>query len=1268
MKISLLFLFLQFLILIVVSQPVNKLIDIDNTSGNIVNNQVRRCRRTLRPPTPTCRINQYFDEEEGRCLGIAGGGKALFIDNTRSCGTNVLKPHCTNPKYYYVCKRKKLILVQCTQGYHFENRLQKCVHVGDRAPTSNTVQPNVEMPESIEVPACQAPGSFPVPGDCTLFYTCESTGHRLLQNIFKCPQGMVFDEEIEMCIPSVTCIQLKSNLFLPPCTTDAGRNVTVLPDRDETGKIQDSMSEEDYSEGKKKPTICETIFTDGYTEEIATTTNNYEGTETMYDEEKFSTTTLSDTEALIQQTPQEFVVLPDNSDMTTSTEGPAETSRSLPAIAALTTVTYSTMIKDDVEGLKEINSSTEMATSESSVETSTVEEVTSSEQNDPIVGEIEISGTTEGNSFTQTGIRKPSFETSILQQFTSSEQNDPIVGEIEISSTTEETSSTQTGIREPSFETSTLEQFTSSEQNDPIVGQIHISSTTEESSFTQMGTSEPSIETSTLEQFTLSEQNDPIVGQIHISSTTEESSFTQTGAREPSFETSTLEEFTSSDQNDPIVGEIRVSSTTQKSSFTQTGASEPSFETSTLEEFTSSDQNDPIVGEIGVSSTTEETSSTQTGVSEPSFETSTLEQFTSSELNDPIVGQIHISSTTEESSFTQTGASEPSFETSTLEEFTPSDQNDQIVEEIRVSSTTQKSSFTQTGASEPSFETSTLEEFTPSDQNDPIVGEIGVSSTTQETSSTQTGTSGSLLETSTLKEFISNKEYKPTGADEGVVNSIEGETTEHLTTETESTETTPTMSSTNLFTSTHSNSSNEDMTTESTVLLNDAFLSMEDLPDTNDEITKSDVESTTHTFVSTENAFALNDMMTTDATIPTSVAVQLSLGTDNITTENNTEITGEMFVPTESTPTSNKIATIDASVSSSKNDNITTEASAENTSQPSTPQVYKILDTVVETTTTSMESSTESAVTDELLESGYIQNTSPDFAFSTSTEAASLSSTVSVESFDNKINELVGNMEEFRYISTATPDIASSSEAELMNDISSDTPPDVEAYNKTVGQIVQFMNDITLALNAALSTETTVLKDDESSSTAMPDIGALNETVGAIQQLMNNFSSTVNSIASLEPEVRAKYNKENKALPIYIPIYDYTKKGGNIDNDDKNILANVCAMLTTSPVENTTETDAAATRELSNKTETQDLLNIDTMSKPKSNVSTETAIPSQTTLLRQNESAVKVTDPRRTISKHIVLPLTSSVLNITDKFERRLHDILRNLSKRKIRS
>ena len=1129
----------------------------------------------MRPPSPPCRINQYFDEEEGRCLGIAGGGKALFIDNTRSCGTNVLKPHCTNPKYYYVCKRKKLILVQCTQDHQFENRLQKCVHVGDGALIPNTVQSNVEMPESIEVPACQVPGSFPVPGDCALFYTCESTGHRLLQTIFKCPKGMVFDVEVEMCTPSATCIQPTSNLFLPPCTPDAGRNVTVLPDRDETGKIQDSMSMEDYSEsvnseGKTKPTICETIFTDGYTEDIATT-NNYEGTETLYDEEKSSTTTLSYTEPLIQQTPQEFMVFTDNSDITTSTEGPAETSRSSPVIAATTTVTYSTMIKDDVESLKEINSSAEMATSESSVETSTVEEVTSSEQSGPIFGEIEISGSTEGTSFTQ------------------------------------------------------------------------------------MGTSEPSFETSTLGEVTLSEQNDPIVGATQISGTTEGTSSTQMGSSEPSFETSNLEEVTSNEQNDTIVGKIGVSSTTEGTSATQMGTSELSFETSTLEEVTSNEQNDTIVGKIGVSSTTEGTSATQMGTSELSFETSTLEEVTSSEQNDPIVGAIQISSTTEGSSSTQMGSSELSFETSTLEEVTLSEQNDPIVGEIEVSSTTQGISAIQTGTSEPSIETSTLEEVASSEQNHPIVGEV--SSTTEGTSSTQAGTSESLLETSSLKEFISNKENKPTGADEGVVNNIEEETTEHLTTETEITESTPTF--------THSNSSNEGMTTEPTVLLTDVFLFAEVLPDIDKEVTKTDVESTIHTFASTENSFALNDAMTTDATIPTSIADELPLGTDNIITENNTEIPGETFVPTESTPTSNKIATIDASVSSSKNDNVTIEANAEDTSQTSTPQAYKILDTVGEITTTSMESSTESAVTDELLESGYPGNTSPDFAFSTSTEAATSSSTVSVENFDNKIHVLMGNMEEFRYNSTATSDIASSSESELlMTDISSDTPPDIQAYNKTAGQIVQFMNDIALALNAALSSVTT----DVSSSTAMPDIGGLNETVGAIQQLMNNFSSILNSMSLLGPEARAKYNEENKALPIYIPIYDYTKKGGNIDDDDKTILANVCAMLDTSPVENATETDAAATRELSNKPETQDLLNTATMSKSTSNESVETAKLFQTTLLTQNGNAAEVTDSRRTISKHIVSPLTSSVLNITDIFKRRLRDIFRNLSKRASRS
>ncbi|XP_017755710.1 PREDICTED: serine-rich adhesin for platelets-like [Eufriesea mexicana] len=341
MKSFILILLLQCVILIVISQPTKKLTDIDDKSNK--NYGAQSYSSTSKSKPHPCRTNQYFDVDKGQCLSVYGGGKALYINNTKSCGTNVLKPHCTNPRYYYQCKEDKTILVQCPQHRHFESRLQKCVLVSHEEYASTQLKSNAS---NLAKPFdCHKQGSYPVPNNCGLFYTCTIYGYRMYQNFYTCPKNMVYDAEMEMCKPSSTCQQSNQ----PLCSDNNGKEIMTLEEAEKPMHPSKMIS----TGNNEKSMMCETIFTND--EETTTTT--------PYNDHEIILTTASYTEPSVSQ----FPGTSDSNAIVITTERASEMSRStnIHDSVVYTTEMYSTNPKETMLN-HEANSATEMGRNEES--------------------------------------------------------------------------------------------------------------------------------------------------------------------------------------------------------------------------------------------------------------------------------------------------------------------------------------------------------------------------------------------------------------------------------------------------------------------------------------------------------------------------------------------------------------------------------------------------------------------------------------------------------------------------------------------------------------------------------------------------------------------------------------------------------------------------------------------------------------------------------------------------------------------------------------
>ncbi|XP_024866998.1 uncharacterized protein LOC112451572, partial [Temnothorax curvispinosus] len=256
----------------------------DDTERNAVELQVIRRRRTLKPFIASihcCKLNQYYDQEEGRCLGVPGGGKVLHVENRRSCGLNVLKPHCKSSLYYHICKRGKSILAQCASGQIFDNRLQRCVYYDSSKLTPNIIPPDSYMYfDRVRVPSCTRSGRFPVLGHCSMFYTCETNGHRFHQSVLKCPQNTGYQVDRGVCNIVPDC--QNNNSVDTVCVPDAPGENVESPSVDEaeernvkeTSEILDeSTASADDPIVEKKENVNSKIYDD-----IITTPGSITGT------------------------------------------------------------------------------------------------------------------------------------------------------------------------------------------------------------------------------------------------------------------------------------------------------------------------------------------------------------------------------------------------------------------------------------------------------------------------------------------------------------------------------------------------------------------------------------------------------------------------------------------------------------------------------------------------------------------------------------------------------------------------------------------------------------------------------------------------------------------------------------------------------------------------------------------------------------------------------------------------------------------------------
>ncbi|KAK9295179.1 hypothetical protein QLX08_010423 [Tetragonisca angustula] len=372
MKSFILIFLLQFVVLIVVSQPVSELAEVDDTDNT--NYGVHRYPRNLKSRYPPCRINQYFDEDKGHCMNMIGGGRALYINNTKSCESNTLIPHCTNPRYYYICKKDKIILAECSQMRHFDTHLQKCVLVPHGKYISAINRENSDISDSSQHLECRKLGSFPVPNNCGLFYTCSVSGHRVHQNFYTCPKNTAYDRETELCKPSHTCHQRK------PSSLCEGRLFPQL--------LRSSREE--------KSRHCETIFTDE--EETATPTS--------HDDKILSTTTARAVPPI-----SEFTRSDDNSDIITTTERAPEKSRSTNTdLAIRTTETIAEDATTEVNSPTVTNDNGELSTTLGPSEDRTETTTNDSNEQSGTASTILNDSTTSGNKEPEISTNEPSTE------------------------------------------------------------------------------------------------------------------------------------------------------------------------------------------------------------------------------------------------------------------------------------------------------------------------------------------------------------------------------------------------------------------------------------------------------------------------------------------------------------------------------------------------------------------------------------------------------------------------------------------------------------------------------------------------------------------------------------------------------------------------------------------------------------------------------------------------------------------------------------------
>ncbi|KAL0120316.1 hypothetical protein PUN28_008163 [Cardiocondyla obscurior] len=296
MKILLLPLGILLLIAIIYYSPNNREESLLQHANNIekvpVELQIVRRRRTIH----YCKSNQYYDQEEGRCLGVPGGGKVLHVENRRSCGINVLKPHCKSSLYYHICKRDKSILAQCASNQIFDDRLQRCAYYDSSKFTPNIIPPEDYMYyDHFRVPKCTKSGRFPVLGQCSMFYTCDTNGHRFYQSVFKCPQNTGYHADRGICNVGSDC--LNDNSVGAVCIPNAPGENVGSPSFDKAAG--ESVTETSEILEEVKPSEVDTIVE---REENLTTSASIIDTllENNYDNNDNNTSVPSDSSSLLK--------------------------------------------------------------------------------------------------------------------------------------------------------------------------------------------------------------------------------------------------------------------------------------------------------------------------------------------------------------------------------------------------------------------------------------------------------------------------------------------------------------------------------------------------------------------------------------------------------------------------------------------------------------------------------------------------------------------------------------------------------------------------------------------------------------------------------------------------------------------------------------------------------------------------------------------------------------------------------------------------------
>uniref|UniRef100_A0A6V7KNI1 Chitin-binding type-2 domain-containing protein n=1 Tax=Bracon brevicornis TaxID=1563983 RepID=A0A6V7KNI1_9HYME len=155
-----------------------------------------------------CTHNQFYDDHEGRCLVVPGGGTATYIDPSRTCERDVMRPNLSDRRRYFVCRSSKIIYAECDEKQTFSNRLKRCI------PDDSASEPEDKAHTHYhdELPSCERAGKYPSPENCHVFYTCASNGFRMFKDIHSCPRGTGYDQDKEICSENAPCLGTASTL------------------------------------------------------------------------------------------------------------------------------------------------------------------------------------------------------------------------------------------------------------------------------------------------------------------------------------------------------------------------------------------------------------------------------------------------------------------------------------------------------------------------------------------------------------------------------------------------------------------------------------------------------------------------------------------------------------------------------------------------------------------------------------------------------------------------------------------------------------------------------------------------------------------------------------------------------------------------------------------------------------------------------------------------------------------------------------------------